>query len=127
MPGRIYVLSTHIYRTISIGFAVDYGKAAAIGMSVLIISITLILIYVYKYLTSASGKYVTISSRGYRPTVIELKKAKIPLFIILGLLMFLLIVLPVLVLINNSLIPYSMVPSARLFYDESKSLGYCYQ
>jgi len=113
MPGRIYVLSTHIYRTVSIGFAVDYGKAAAIGMSVLVTSVTLI--YIYRYLTSASEKYVTISSRGYRPTVIELKKAKIPLFIILGFLMFILIVLPVLVLIYTSLTPYSMVPSARAF------------
>ena len=113
MPGRIYVLSTHIYRTVSIGFAVDYGKAAAIGMSVLVISVTLI--YIYRYLTSASEKYVTISSRGYRPTVVELKKAKIPLFIILGLLMFILIVLPVLVLIYSSLTPYTMVPSARAF------------
>ncbi len=113
MPGRIYVLSTHIYRTVSIGFAVDYGKAAAIGMSVLATSITLI--YIYRYLTSESEKYVTISSRGYRPTVIELKKAKIPLFIILGLLMFILIVLPVLVLIYTSLVPYSMVPSVRAF------------
>jgi iron(III) transport system permease protein len=113
MPGRIYVLSTHIYRTISIGFAVDYGKAAAIGMSVLVTSITLI--FIYRYLTSESEKYVTISSRGYRPTVIELKKAKIPLFIILGLLMFVLIVLPVLVLIYTSFVPYSMVPSARAF------------
>jgi iron(III) transport system permease protein len=113
MPGRIYVLSTHIYRTVSIGFAVDYGKAAAIGMSVLATSITLI--YIYRYLTSESEKYVTISSRGYRPTVIELKNAKIPLFIILGLLMFILIVLPVLVLIYTSLVPYSMVPSARAF------------
>ncbi len=113
MPGRIYVLSTHIYRTISVGFAIDYGKAAAIGMSVLVTSITLI--YIYRYLTSESEKYVTISSRGYRPTVIELKKAKIPLFVILGLLMFILIILPVLVLIYTSLVPYSMVPSARAF------------
>ncbi|MDD4765620.1 MAG: iron ABC transporter permease [Atribacterota bacterium] len=113
MPGRIYVLSTHIYRTISIGFAVDYGKAAAIGMSVLVISVTLI--YIYRYMTSASEKYVTISSRGYRPTVIELKKAKIPLFVILGILMFVLIVLPVLVLIYTSLTPYAMVPSSRAF------------
>jgi iron(III) transport system permease protein len=113
MPGRIYVLATHIYRTISIGFAVDYGKAAAIGMSVLVTSVTLI--YLYRYLTSESEKYVTISSRGYRPTVIELKKAKIPLFFILGFLLFILIVLPVLVLIYTSLVPYSMVPSARAF------------
>jgi iron(III) transport system permease protein len=82
-------------------------------MSVLVTSITLI--FIYRYLTSESEKYVTISSRGYRPTVIELKKAKIPLFIILGLLMFVLIVLPVLVLIYTSFVPYSMVPSARAF------------
>jgi iron(III) transport system permease protein len=113
MPGRIYVLATHIYQTISVGFAVDYGKAAAIGMSVLVTS--LILILLYRYLTAASEKYVTISSRGYRPTVIELKRAKIPLFFVLGLLLFVLIVLPVLVLIYTSLIPYTMVPSVRAF------------
>jgi iron(III) transport system permease protein len=113
MPGRIYVLATHIYRTVSTGFATDYGQAAAIGMSVLVASITLI--YLYRYLTSASEKYVTISSRGYRPSVIELKKAKVPLFIILGLLSFVLIVLPVIVLIYVSFVPYSMVPSARAF------------
>ncbi len=113
MPGRIYVLATHIYQTISVGFSVDYGKAAAIGMSVLVTSVSLI--YIYRYLTSESEKYVTISSRGYRPTVIELKKAKIPLFVILALLMFILVVLPVLVLIYTSLVPYSMVPSARAF------------
>jgi len=113
MPGRIYVLATHIYQTVSVGFAVDYGKAAAIGMSVLVVSI--VLIYLYRYLTSESEKYVTISSRGYRPTVIELKKAKIPLFIILGFLMFILIILPVLVLFYTSLVPYSMIPSAKAF------------
>ncbi|MDD3538844.1 MAG: iron ABC transporter permease [Atribacterota bacterium] len=113
MPGRIYVLATHIYQTISVGFAVDYGKAAAIGMSVLVISITLI--FLYRYLTSESEKYVTISSRGYHPTIIKLKKAKIPLFFILGLLLFILIALPVLVLIYTSLVPYSMVPSAKAF------------
>jgi hypothetical protein len=35
MPGRIYVLATHIYQSIATGFAADFGKAAAIGMSVL--------------------------------------------------------------------------------------------
>ncbi|HNR65008.1 MAG TPA: iron ABC transporter permease [Atribacterota bacterium] len=111
MPGRIYVLATHIYRTISIGFAIDYGKAAAIGMSVLVISV--ILIIIYRYLTAESEKYVTISSRGYRPAVIELKRAKVPLFFVLGLLLFILIVLPVLVLVYTSLVPYSMIPSSR--------------
>jgi len=113
MPGRIYVLATHIYRIIATGFAADYGMAAAVGMSALAASITLI--YLYRYLTSESEKYVTISSRGYRPTLIELKNAKYPLFGIVGLLSFVLIVLPVLVLFYTSLVPYSMVPSAKAF------------
>jgi iron(III) transport system permease protein len=113
MPGRIYVLATYIYQSIATGFAADFGKAAAIGMSVLVTSITLI--YLYRHLTSASEKYVTISGRGYRPTVIKLKGAKYPLFGVVGFLSLILIVLPVLVLFYTSLVPYSMVPSARAF------------
>jgi iron(III) transport system permease protein len=113
MPGRIYLLSTHIYRIIATGFAADYGMAAAVGMSALAASVTLIVLY--RHLTSESEKYVTISSRGYRPALIELHRAKIPLFVIVALLSFVLIVLPVLVLLYTSLVPYSMVPSLKAF------------
>ena len=113
MPGRIYVLSTHIYRIIATGFAADYGMAAAVGMSALAASITLI--YLYRYLTSESEKYVTISSRGYKPSVVDLKNARYPLFGIVGILSFVLIVMPVLVLLYISLVPYTMVPSAKAF------------
>ncbi|RJQ49499.1 MAG: iron ABC transporter permease [Desulfobacteraceae bacterium] len=113
MPGRIYVLATHLYRIIATGYAADYGMAAAVGMSALAASITLI--FVYRYLTSEGEKYVTISSRGYRPAVIDLKRAKYPLFAVVGLLSFVLIVLPVIVLFYTSFIPYSMVPGAKAF------------
>jgi iron(III) transport system permease protein len=113
MPGRIYLLSTHIYRIIATGFAADYGMAAAVGMSALAASVTLIVLY--RHLTSESEKYVTISGRGYRPGLIELRRAKIPLFVIVALLSFVLIVLPVLILLYTSLVPYSMVPSLKAF------------
>jgi iron(III) transport system permease protein len=113
MPGRIYVLATHIYRSISTGFSADYGKAAALGMSALAASITLI--YLYRYLTAESGKFVTISSRGFKPTLIDLKGRRYPLFAVVGLISFVLIVLPVVVLFYTSLVPYSMVPSAKAF------------
>jgi len=113
MPGRIYLLSTHIYRIIATGFAADYGMAAAVGMSALAASVTLIVLY--RHLTSESEKYVTISSRGYRPALVELHRAKIPLFVIVALLSFVLILLPVLVLLYTSLVPYSMVPSLKAF------------
>jgi len=113
MPGRVYVLATYLYEMIAKGFAPDYGQAAALGMSVLTVSVMLIV--VYRVLTSEGEKYVTISSRGFRPAVIELKKARMPLFFVVGLLSMILIVLPVVVLFYTSLLPYSMVPSARAF------------
>jgi iron(III) transport system permease protein len=90
MPGRIYLLSTHIYRIIATGFAADYGMAAAVGMSALAASVTLIILY--RHLTSESDRYVTISGRGYRPALIDLRSAKAPLLLIVGLLSFILIV-----------------------------------
>ncbi len=113
MPGRKYVLATHIYRTISTGFAADYGKAAAIGMSALAASI--VLIYLYRYLTAEGGKYVTITSRGFKPALIDLRGYKYPMFTVVGMLSFVLIILPVLVLFYTSMLPYVMAPSAKAF------------
>ncbi|MDS1138853.1 iron ABC transporter permease [Pusillimonas sp. SM2304] len=113
MPGRVDVLATYLYEMISTGFAPDYGKAAALGMSVLSASIALIVLY--RALTSESGRFVTISSRGFKPTVIQLNRARLPLFILVGALCLLMIVLPVAVLLYTSFVPYSMVPSARAF------------
>lgn len=113
MPGRVNVLSTYLYQMIATGFAPDYGKAAAVGMSVLGASIGLIVLY--RALTAESEKFVTIAGRGYRPSVVELGAARIPLFLLVAVLSLVLIVLPVAVLFYTSLVPYAMVPSARAF------------
>ena len=113
MPGRIYVLATHIYSIVATGYAADYGMAAAVGMSALAASITLIVLY--RRLTREGEKYVTISSRGYRPSVIDLKGARYPLFAVVALISFVLIVLPILVLFYTALVPYVMTPSAKAF------------
>jgi iron(III) transport system permease protein len=112
-PGRVDVLATYLYEMISTGFAPDYGQAAALGMSVL--SAAIVLILIYRVLTAESEKFVTISSRGFKPTVIDLKRARMPLFVIIGLLCILMIVVPVVVLFYTSMIPYSMVPGMRAF------------
>jgi iron(III) transport system permease protein len=111
MPGRIYVLASHIYRILASGFAADYGQAAAVGMSAL--SASIVLIVIYRHLTAESEKFVTVTSRGYRPAVIDLKGARLPLFGCVGLLSLVLIVIPVAVLFYVSLLPYSVVPSAK--------------
>lgn len=113
MPGRVNVLATHLYEMVNLGFAADYGKAAAVGMGVLATSVTLI--YIYRAYTSESERFVTISSRGYRPTMIALGGARIPLFSVVAILSFITIVLPVAVLLYTSFVPYVMVPSVRAF------------
>jgi len=112
-PGRVEVLATYLYEMIATGYSPDYGKAAALGMSALATSVALI--WAYRALTAESGRFVTISSRGWRPTVIALGRARLPLFAAVAALSFLVVVLPVAVLLYTSFVPYSMVPSAQAF------------
>ncbi len=112
-PGRVEVLATYLYEMIATGYSPDYGTAAALGMSALATSI--VLIWAYRALTAESGKFVTITSRGWRPTVIGLKRMRMPLFIVVALLSFIVIVLPVAVLLYTSFVPYSMAPGAKAF------------
>jgi iron(III) transport system permease protein len=113
MPGRVDVLATYLYQMIATGFATDYGKAAALGMSVLSASIALIVLY--RALTAESEKFVTVTGRGYRPGVIALGRWRMPLFGLVAIISLVMIVLPVAVLLYTSFVPYTMVPSARAF------------
>ncbi|MFW8567257.1 ABC transporter permease [Orrella sp. 11846] len=110
-PGDVDVLATYLFEMISTGFAPDYGQAAALGMSVL--SAAIVLIVVYRALTAESGKFVTISGRGFKPGVIHLKGARLPLLFIMAILSFVMIVIPVAQLLYTSLIPYAMVPGPK--------------
>ncbi len=113
VPGNEEVLATYLYEMISIGFAPDYGKAAALGMSVLLVAV--VLIWLYRRLTGEGSRFVTISSRGWRPAVVPLGRWRMPLFALVALLSFIVIVLPVVVLLYTSFVPYAMVPSREAF------------
>ena len=113
MPGNEEVLATYLYEMISVGFAPDYGKAAALGMSVLLVAV--VLIWLYRRLTGEGSRFVTISSRGWRPAVVPLGRWRMPLFALVALLSFIVIVLPVVVLLYTSFVPYAMVPSRAAF------------
>ncbi len=113
MPGRVHVLNTHIYRAISVGWAPDYGTGAAIGLLALSLSVTLV--YVYRYLVAESGRYVTVTGKAFRPSLIDLGRMRFLLAGILGLLACLLVVIPVITLVYMSFLPYNMLPGADAF------------
>ena len=112
-PGRVDVLATYLYEMVSTGFSPDWGRAAALGMSALATSIALV--WVYRALTGESSRFVTVSSRGWRPSVVALGGMRLPLTAGVALLSLFIVVLPVAVLLYTSLVPYSMLPSAAAF------------
>ena len=113
MPARIDVLTTHVYGMVTTGFLPDYGRAAAVGISVLLTAI--VLVFVYRYYTSAAERFVTIGGRGYKPQRVKLGRMRWPAGLLSLLVGFLLVVVPVLVLGYVSVIPYMMAPSAEAF------------
>ena len=111
IPGRIQVLTTYVYRVISVGWSPDYGRAAALGVIVLVSAISLILLY--RYLTSASERFVTVTGKGFRPTVVNLGRLRYVFFGIVLVLFCVLIVIPALTLGYMSFLPYTVMPGSR--------------
>ncbi len=113
MPGRVNVLTTYIYGIVTTGFLPDYGRAAAVGISVLALAIALV--FVYRHYTAAGERFVTIGGRGYRPQRVKLGVWRYPLGITVLMVGCVLVVIPVLVLAYVSLIPYMMAPGQQAF------------
>lgn len=113
MPARIDVLTTYVYTMVTTGFLPDYGRAAAVGISVLLTAI--VLVVVYRYYTRASERFVTIGGRGYRPQQVKLGAMRFPLGLASLLIGIVLVIVPVVVLAYVSVIPYMMAPGPRAF------------
>src|SRR5690625_1042435 len=113
MPARVEVLTTFVYRLVSTGFVPDYGRAAAVGISVLATAI--VLVFVYRHYTAAGERFVTIGGRGYKSQRVKLGAWRYPLGLITLLIGIMLVVVPVLVLGYVSVIPYMMTPGREAF------------
>jgi len=111
LPARIEVFTTKIYREAIGAFPPNQNLAAAYGVSLLLI--TMSFVYFYRHLTQRSERYVTVTGRGYRPTLIDLGRWRYPAAGVAGLILTLIFVLPFLVLTYVSFIEYVHVPGAK--------------
>ena len=111
LPARIEVFTTKIYREAVGAFPPNQNLAATYGVSLLLI--TMVFVYFYRALTKRSERYVTVTGRGYRPTIIDLGKWRYPAAGLAILILSLIVVLPFLVLIYVSFISYIHVPGAK--------------
>ncbi len=111
LPARIEVFTTKIYREAVGAFPPNQNLAAAYAVSLLVI--TMLFVYFYRRLTARSERYVTVTGRGYRPTIIDLGKWRYGASAVAGLILILIVILPLLVMIYVSFVSYVHVPGAR--------------
>jgi iron(III) transport system permease protein len=111
LPARIEVFTTKIYREAVGAFPPNQNLAATYAVSLLVV--TMLFVYFYRRLTVRSERYVTVTGRGYRPTIIDLGKWRYLASAIAGLILVLIVVLPFIVLIYVSFVTYVHVPGAK--------------
>jgi iron(III) transport system permease protein len=111
LPARIEVFTTKIYRETIGAFPPNHNLAATYAVSLLVI--TMLFVYFYRRLTIRSERYVTVTGRGYRPTTIDLGRWRYLASAVAGLILFLIVVLPFLVMLYTSLVTYVHVPGRK--------------
>ena len=112
LPGDIRVLTTSIYLD-SQRMPPTYGRAGA--FSVLLMLVGGGTLYVYFRVTREGDKFHTITGKGYRPTVIQLGGWRYVTAALLLLYSFVLLVLPFLIVLWASLLPFYIQPSLEAF------------
>jgi iron(III) transport system permease protein len=108
LPGDVRVLTTSIFLDAQ-RMPPSYGSAGA--FSVLLMVIVAVALYCYFRVTREASRYHTITGKGYRPRVIALGRWRYVASLALVLYTFFLLVVPFLIVLWASLLPFYMQPS----------------
>ena len=108
LPGDIRVLTTSIYLDAQ-KLPPRYGSAGA--FSVLLMVVVAATLYFYFRLTREGDRYQTVTGKGYRPTLINLGRWRYLAGAGLVTYSIVLLVLPFLIILWASVLPYYMQPS----------------
>lgn len=111
--SRIFVFSTNIYYSLRSAFPPDYGLGFAYSMTLVVITITALLIY--QRTLSHTERFTVVAGKGYRPRLINLGSWRYPAWGFLAFYTSVGVILPLLILIWSSLLPYYQPPSKEAF------------
>lgn len=114
LPSRIYVFSTLIYSYLSAaGGTPNYGQANALSMIYLVIAVVAIVFY--SRIIARSERFAVITGKGYRPRVIDLGRWRYAA--VIGVFLYILceMLLPMMVFVYVSFLPYVQAPSLAAF------------
>jgi iron(III) transport system permease protein len=112
LPGDIRVLTTSIYLD-SQKLPPQYGNAGA--FSVLLMVVVAATLYLYFRVTREGDRFQTVTGKGYRPALIRLGRWRYVTAAALLLYSFVLLVVPFLIILWASLLPFYIQPSLNGF------------
>ncbi len=110
LPAGIPVFTSRIYQAVK-GYPSDFGFAGA--YSTILLGLTVVGIFLYGRITREGIRFATITGKGFRPRVMDLGAWRYPAAAILVVYLGVMVVLPVLVLLWNSVLPFYMKPSLQ--------------
>ncbi len=114
LPASIYVFSTKIYSILhSVSVIPAYGQANALAIIYVFIAIGAT--WLYARVISRSERFTIITGKGYRPREIALGRWRWVAFGVVFVFMLFSIILPFLVLLFVSFLPYLQTPSVSAF------------
>jgi iron(III) transport system permease protein len=113
LPGRISVLTTDIYSNMVARAPPDIGGASA--LSVIMLLIVFVLLYVYGRLSRNAERFATITGKGFRPRPFDLGRLRYWAAAILVFNFVLLLLIPMLMLVWVSLLPFFQPVTAAAF------------
>jgi iron(III) transport system permease protein len=112
VPNNITVLSTFLYRTAIQSGGTDYGTLAVVALMVVLF--VTVLVWLQTQLTKQERRFVSVSGKVSRARLLSLGAWRWPASIVVGLLIFLLIVVPLLGIILQAFTPF-LSPLANPF------------
>lgn len=114
LPASIYVFSTKIYSILhSVSEIPAYGQANA--LAIIYVFIAVAATWLYARVISRSERFSIITGKGYRPREISLGRWRWPAFGLVIVFMLFSIILPFLVLLFVSFLPFLQAPSMTAF------------
>jgi len=116
--NRVFTFSTYLVLQLSPTDALPrYGNAAT--LSVLLLGFAGIFSWWYAKMQQGAHRYQVVRGKAYRPQLVALGWLKTPMWCLIGLYLVLSALLPLLVVVWASLLPYFQLPSAAAFASAS--------
>jgi iron(III) transport system permease protein len=113
MSKGIFLFSTNIYYSLHVAFPPNYGLGFAFSATLTLV--TLLALYFYQRRFAHSERFAVVSGKGYRPALFQLGRWRYLVYLFLGFFLLVAFVLPFLVLLWTSLLPFYQPLSTRAF------------